>query len=214
MKVELLPAVLARSEEEFVAKVSRLRDLGLMLHIDVMDGKFVDNVTWAPVERMRELLGTMKFEAHLMVVEPDEVVRSWIAAGASRVYFHAEASLDITATCAAAGANVSRLGIAINPETSTSRLDALPGELARVLVMGVPPGRSGQPFDDRAVTKVRELRAARPKLHLSVDGGVKPANAKLLVEAGADALVAGSALTDAEDPKTAAAEFMGSFPSL
>ncbi len=196
---EILPAILAHSEEEFIAKVERVRELGATLHIDVMDGVFVNNTTWAPPERMKEILGEIPFEAHLMVNDPERAVPSWLAAGAKRVIFHAEATSNGDAICRAAGTGCALLSVALNPETGTENV----GALGHVTVMGVNPGRSGQPFQDVAVKKIREIKATHSGILISVDGGVKPENARMLADAGADFLVVGSAITDAPDPKKA-----------
>lgn len=206
----ILPAILAQNEAEFRRKVERVRPLGLTLHIDVMDGVFVDNATWAPPERMREILGDLAFEAHLMVSDPMAVIPAWIDAGAERVFFHAEAA-DPDAVCRKAGARCAKLGVALNPETSAENTLRRASRIKAVMVMGVHPGWGGQQFQRAAVEKVRQLKQIRRGLAISVDGGINPKNAAELAAAGADALVAGNALTDQKDPKAALALFLASF---
>lgn len=203
----IVPAILARDEEEFVRKVDRVRALGLPLHVDVMDGLFVDNKTFAPADRMRELLDGLEFEAHLMVSNPEHAAPIWLACGASRAIFHVEATTKESLICRATAEECVNLSLALNPDTPVSHLSAFLDTFRRAMVMGVPPGKSGQPFDDIAVEKVKALKRLRPALIVSVDGGVKPENAKLLADAGADVLVVGSALTDAADPADALMRF-------
>lgn len=203
----IMPAILAKDEQEFLRKVDRVRALGLPLHVDVMDGIFVDNSTFAPADRMRELLDGLEFEAHLMVSNPEHAAPIWLACGASRVIFHVEATTKESLICRATAEECVNLSLALNPDTPVSRLTPFLDTFKRAMVMGVPPGRSGQPFDDIAVEKVRMLKSLRPSLTVAVDGGVKPENAKLLADAGADVLIAGSALTDADDPADALLRF-------
>lgn len=199
----IVPAILARDEEEFVRKVDRVRALGLPLHIDVMDGIFVEHKTFAPADRMRELLDGLEFEAHLMVSNPEHAAPIWLACGASRVIFHVEATTKESLICRATAEECTNLSLAINPDTPISSLSPFLDTFRRAMVMGVPPGRSGQPFDEIAIEKIKALKRLRPAILVTVDGGVKPENAKQLADAGADMLIVGSALTDAEDPADA-----------
>ncbi|MEY4723696.1 MAG: ribulose-phosphate 3-epimerase [Candidatus Parcubacteria bacterium] len=203
----ILPAILAKDEAEFVAKVARVRSLGLPLHIDVMDGTFTPQTCFAPADRMKELLAGLEFDAHLMVSNPEHAVPVWLAAGARRVLFHTEATSRDALICRGVGEDAARLGITFNPDSPISRVTKDLDCFGTVMVMGVTPGKSGQPFEDIATEKVRVLRDLRGDLIIMVDGGVRPSNVRSLVEAGADVLVAGSALTDAADPAAALLEF-------
>lgn len=214
---EILPAILANSEEEFIKLVDHVRSLGLMLHIDIMDGAFVPATTWAPPERMRELLEGIRYEAHLMVTNPEHLVPVWIAAGADRVIFHAESTERVKLICHAVVPHCDRLCVAINPDTPVSHIMPHLDILSQVLVMGVVPGKAGQSLQDIALHKVRALKEVRPSLRVGVDGGVKLSNAPALIEAGCDFLVVGSALTGHPNPYEAAEEFrtaIGSAPTL
>ncbi|HSD12330.1 MAG TPA: ribulose-phosphate 3-epimerase [Patescibacteria group bacterium] len=201
--IQILPAILAHDEEEFVRKVDRVRSLGVPLHIDVMDGIFVNNTTWAPPDRMRVLLDGITFEVHLMVSNPEHAVPIWLASGADRVVFHAEATTKERLICRAVTDDCARLGIALNPDTPISRVTPLLNLFDEFMVMGVTPGWSGQPFQEIALEKIRTLRDLRPSLMITVDGGVKPENASALVEAGATRITSGSGLTEHPDPAEA-----------
>jgi ribulose-phosphate 3-epimerase len=205
--VEIHPAILAHDEEEFLRKVDQVRAFGQTLHIDVMDGTFVGNATWAPVDRMRTLLDGIPFEAHLMVADPEHAAPTWLAAGAVRVMFHAEATSRDAMICRATADQCVDLAVALNPETPISRVTPDFKHFRQFLVMGVNPGWSGQPFQDIAIEKVAMLKKLKPDCIVAVDGGVKPENARRLVEAGADILIAGSAITDQDDPAAALLEF-------
>ncbi len=203
--VKIVPAVLAESELEFKEKLDRVRPLGTMVQIDICDGSFVDNTTWAPPERMEELLAGLPFEAHLMVANPEHAVGVWLAAGAARVFFHIEATEreDLILDAAEADGNGGKVGVAINPDTPISRLTHIIDKLRFVLVMGVTPGHGGQKLQEIAADKVAALKRLRPSLIVSVDGGVNADSAAMLVRAGADILVVGSALTGDLDPQLA-----------
>lgn len=201
--VEILPAILAHDEEEFMKKVERVRALGAMLHIDVMDGIFVKNTTWSPPDRMRLLLEGIPFEAHLMVSNPEHAAPVWLASGASRVIFHVEATTKESLICRATAEECANLAIAMNPDTPISRITHLLDTFKQVMIMGVTPGWSGQPFQEIALEKIAMLKSLRPSIKIEVDGGVKPENAARLAAAGADVLIAGSALTEHPDPAEA-----------
>ncbi len=190
---EIHPAILAHSENEFMTKVKKVRALGAPLHIDVMDGIFVQNTTWAPPERMQELLAGIVFEAHLMVANPEYVIPVWLAAGARRVIFHEETTTQAASICR----DNDRVSVALNPETPISHLS---NECAHVCIMGVTPGWSGQPFQEIALEKIREIKKMYPAAHITVDGGARSENIRAIVDAGADVVVVGSAITDADDP--------------
>lgn len=199
----ILPAILAHDEGEFLKKVDRVRALGAPLHVDVMDGVFVKNTTWAPPDRLRHLLDGIPFEVHLMVANPEHAVPIWLASGAMRVIFHVEATTKESLICRATAEDCEKLAVAINPDTPVSRITPLLETFRQVMVMGVTPGWSGQAFQEIALEKIRMLRSLRPSLSIEVDGGVKPGNVAAVVAAGADLIVAGSALTDHPDPAEA-----------
>ncbi len=195
--VEIQPAILAHSEEEFMMKVTRVRAIGAPLHIDVMDGVFVNNTTWAPPEKMRSLLDCVEFEAHLMVANPEQVAPLWLAAGARRVIVHAETTHS-SSLC-----DKKNISIALNPDTPISHAE----HCENICVMGVMPGWSGQPFQEIALEKIVALKKENPSCKITVDGGVKLENIRAIAEAGADVIVIGSALTDAENPETTYRQF-------
>lgn len=210
--IEILPSILARSEEDFRRRVNHVRGLGLTLHIDVMDGAFVDNTSWAPPRRMQEMLRGMSFEVHLMVTHPEKVIEQWAEAGASRIFFHAEATAHINASTFATSifttsTSANTLGIALNPETPITALSAFP--LATdVLMMGVHPGWSDQIFLTPVLEKIRGLVATHPEIRILVDGGVSIENIRDMIDAGASRFVMGHALTNQQDPVSAYQEIL------
>lgn len=205
--IEIAAAILAPTEPDFDAKLGRVAALDIPVQIDVIDGAFVPNVSWAPAGEMRSRLRGIVFDAHLMVADPEHSVPLWIAAGARRVFFHAEATSVERLIIRSMPEYASRLGVALNPDTPVSRITSILKTVPNVLVMSVNPGWSGQRFNPIAIDKVRAIKDMNPSIHVTVDGGVTPEIAKQLKEAGADEIIIGKALTDAADPAQALREF-------
>ena len=200
---DIIPAILTHSEEEFRRKIENIRPLGVMVQIDVMDGTFVDNTSWADPLLVPTILGDLPFEVHLMVSHPERHIAKWLQAGAERIWFHIEATTDPDAVITAAGGDIEKIGVAINPGTPCSVLNSTIRALQRVLVMGVQPGWGGQAFKPEALEHIGMITKNCPGTHIVVDGGVNETNITGIRAAGAHEVVVGSALTDAEDPQAA-----------
>ena len=173
------------------------------LHVDVMDGRFVPNLTIGPVVvaaiRKRTRL---PLDCHLMIVEPERYVGDFVAAGADMVTVHAEATPHLQRVLAQIREAGAKAGVALNPATPADVLEYVLDDLDLVLVMSVNPGFGGQVFIPSAYEKIQRIKAilrGRP-VELSVDGGVKRDHVRPLAEAGATVLVAGSAIFGAADP--------------
>ena len=136
---QIIPAILATNEKEFLEKIKKVREVATMVHIDVMDGVFVDTLTWAPPDQMRKILGDLPFEAHLMVADPEHTAMVWLAAGARRVFVHAEAT-PRGGLIIRSAERPERVGLVLNPGTPVSRILGSLGYLNSVLIMGVAPG--------------------------------------------------------------------------
>lgn len=200
--MEIYPAILAYDEAEFRRKVEHVRPLGRTVHVDVMDGRFVEATTWASVDKVMNIMEELPFHAHMMVANPEHAVPVWAVSGAECVYFHVESTHreDLIIRSVMGG---SELGITLNPDTPVTSIIPWLDRFDSVMVMGVQPGRSGQDFNTVVLDKVREIRKLRPKMHIVVDGGVNPSNIVAIARSGADAVVCGSSVTDQEDPITA-----------
>jgi ribulose-phosphate 3-epimerase len=182
-----------------------------MIHVDVMDGHFVPNLTIGPpVVKALKRIATRPLDVHLMVADPDRTAGWYVDAGADVVTIHIEAATHIHRTLDAIRASGASPGVTLNPGTPASRLsEALP-YVDLVLVMSVNPGFGGQSFIERSVGKVAEIARMCRELGVSprieVDGGIDVTTAPLVVAAGADTLVAGNAIFCQDDPATALAE--------
>ncbi|MCR4907357.1 MAG: ribulose-phosphate 3-epimerase [Lachnospiraceae bacterium] len=215
---KLSPSVLSADFTKLGEEVKRVLDAGAdMIHFDVMDGHFVNNISFGiPVLKdLRKAFPDVYFDVHLMITDPLLYVSEFAEAGASCITFHVEAKSPLTATLASIRALKCDAGLAINPSTPAEAVFPFLDDLSLVLSMGVVPGHGGQAFIPGTLNKLRILRdeCDRRSLtpYLSVDGGVKAeSTAPECIKAGANLLVAGSAVFDAPD----AAEIVRLFKSL
>ena len=185
-----------------------------VVHVDVMDGRFVPNITIGlPVVESLRKATTLPLDCHLMIVEPLRYAADFVKAGADWVSIHQEADPHLHRTLASIRQAGGKAGVVLNPGTPVETLIDLMGDFDFVLLMSVNPGFGGQSFIPRVLDKVKRLDALRTErgvpFFIEVDGGVSMKNAGDLVRAGADALVAGNAVFKAEDPKAAAAALLG-----
>lgn len=174
-------------------------------HLDVMDGVFVPNISYGMpiIEKINSL--TDKFlDVHLMIVDPDRYISIFKQVGADILTVHYEACTHLHRTIQAIKAEGMKAGVALNPHTPVSVLEDVINDLDLVLIMSVNPGFGGQKFIENTYNKVSKLKKmiteANANVIIEIDGGVGVQNASKLVEAGADALVAGSAVFNAENP--------------
>lgn len=170
---------------------------GDLLHVDVMDGHFVPNLSMGPAicAAVHAAVPEALLDVHLMVTDPAAYIEPFRKAGAAHITFHAEVVRDPRALAAEIRAKGMTAGIAINPDTPASALRPFLADIDLALVMSVHPGFSGQSFIARVLDKTRELRAAAPAaMRIQMDGGVSPETAGGCREAGCDVLVAASAI--------------------
>jgi ribulose-phosphate 3-epimerase len=174
-------------------------------HIDVMDGVFVPNLTFGmPIIKAIRKFSTKTFDAHLMIVEPDKFIEDFATAGVDILTVHYEACPHLHRTIQRIKASGMKAGVALNPHTNINVLDDIIKELDLVLIMSVNPGFGGQSFIENTFNKVKKLKELIIKTNSSalieIDGGVTSANARKLIDCGADVLVAGSFVFKSNNP--------------
>ncbi|MFR9165897.1 MAG: ribulose-phosphate 3-epimerase [Dysgonomonas sp.] len=177
------------------------------IHCDVMDGVFVPNISFGfPVISQIKKLSQKPLDVHLMIVQPERYIQEVKDAGAYMMNVHYEASTHLHRTVSAIHNAGMKAAVTLNPHTHVSLLEDILGDLDMVLIMSVNPGFGGQKFIEQSVEKVRKLKEMilKRNLHtlIEVDGGINEHTGKVLVEAGADVLVAGNAVFSAPDPKS------------
>src|SRR5689334_16567016 len=165
------------------------------IHVDVMDGHFVPNLTIGPpvIEYVRKST-KLPLDVHLMIEDPDRSIQQYAHAGADLICIHAEAATHLHRSLQLIHSLGKKAAVALNPATPLDHIRYVLADLDMVLIMSVNPGFGGQSFIDAVIPKIRELRALAPELDIEVDGGIKPANIDVVARAGANVFVAGSAV--------------------
>lgn len=205
-EVYIAPSILSADFSRLGDEVQAILDGGAdWVHVDVMDGHFVPNITIGPlvVSALRKRFSDAFLDCHLMIENPDQYAEDFVKAGADMVTVHAEACTHLDRSLQLIRSLDCRAGVSLNPHTPLSVLEYVLEKLDMVLIMTVNPGFGGQSFIEPMLRKIRELRAmcdARGlDIDIQVDGGVKTTNAAACVEAGANILVAGSAVFSQPD---------------
>ncbi len=213
MTIRLAPSILAADFALLGPAVAAAEDGGAdFIHVDVMDGHFVPNLSVGPpVVRSLKRVARVPLDVHLMVTDPDRFVEAFVEAGAAMVSVHVEVLPHLNRTLAFIKSLGARAGVAINPSTPVVALEEVAGDLDHVLVMSVNPGFGGQAFLPRSESKVRSIRALLDRAGnaaapIEIDGGIDMDTVDGVVRAGVEILVAGSAIFRAPDIQRAARE--------
>src|SRR5437764_3605784 len=217
MSVLVAPSILAANFSHLADEVHRAEESGAdWLHLDIMDGHFVDNVSFGPavVKTIRGLT-TLPLDVHLMIEHPDHYLPRFLEAGANSVTVHVEpeAKHDVAKTLSAIRAAKCGVGLSFNPATPFEAIEPHLSVIDLLLVMTVHPGFGGQPFRPEMMDKVKRAKAWRDsngaKLHIEVDGGINAETAATSIANGANILVAGTSIFGAQDYRSAIAELRG-----
>ena len=205
-RVKIAPSILSADFGRLGEQVAEASEGGAdYIHVDVMDGHFVPSLTFGPgVVRAIRRWTSMPLDVHMMVESPERYVDEIADAGADIITVHVEACTHLHRVVEQIRERGARAGVAVNPATPASAVEEVLPDLDQVLAMTVNPGFGGQPFIETMVGKIGRLRKALDErgldAELEVDGGIKPGNARLVAQAGASVLVAGSAVYDAGTP--------------
>lgn len=211
--IKLAPSILSADFARLLEDVKKVEEAGCeYLHIDVMDGHFVPNITLGPniVKSLRKDVN-MVFDAHLMIENPDMYIKDFAEAGCDIIVVHQEACKHLHRTIQNIKSYNIKAGVALNPATPIETIKHVLKDVDMVLIMTVNPGFGGQSFIDSMIDKIRELKAIVVEQNLNidiqVDGGIKPSNVADVVKAGANVIVAGSAIFNSSDIKETVIEF-------
>ena len=203
--IKLAPSILSADFARLLEDVKKVEKAGCeYLHIDVMDGHFVPNITLGPaiVKSLRKDVN-MVFDAHLMIENPDNYIKEFADAGCDIIVVHQEACTHLHRTIQNIKSHGVKAGVALNPATPIEAIKYVLEDVDMVLLMSVNPGFGGQSYIPVVTKKIKELRALIDEMGLDidieVDGGVKPSNISEVVNAGANVIVAGSAIFNAGD---------------
>jgi ribulose-phosphate 3-epimerase len=215
--VYIAPSILSARFDKLGAEIVEVEEAGAdWIHVDVMDGHFVPNLTFGPIV-MDAIAPIAKkpLDVHLMIENPENYIPAFAKAGAHVITVHAEACVHLHRVLHLIKEQGVKAGVAINPGTPVSAIEQVLEEVDLVLVMTVNPGFGGQAFIPTTVRKIAEIRKLQqergiPHLHIEVDGGITAETAPIVVEAGADVLVAGSAVFGRSDRAEAIREIRSS----
>ena len=209
MSVRIAPSILASDFARLADEVAKIERGGAdLVHVDVMDGHFVPNITIGPpVVKALKRVTALPLDVHLMISEPDRYIEAFVEAGAAIVTVHAEACRHLHRTLTRIRQLGAKAGVALNPATPVEAVKDLAGEFDLLLIMSVNPGFGGQHFIAHSLQKIRQARLllsnAGAAADVEVDGGVDTGNAAALVESGTTILVAGVSIFGTPDPAEA-----------
>lgn len=211
--IKMAPSILSADFARLLEDVKKVERAGCeYLHIDVMDGHFVPNITLGPaiVKSLRKDVN-MVFDAHLMIENPDNYIKDFVDAGCDMIVVHEEACTHLHRTIQNIKSFNVKAGVALNPATPIENIKYILNDIDMVLIMTVNPGFGGQSFIGTMIDKIKELKALIDEkgldVDIQVDGGIKPSNVSEVVKAGANVIVAGSAIFNSNDIEATVKEF-------
>ena len=222
MSILVAPSILACDFAHLANEVDKVEQAGAdWIHCDIMDGHFVDNISFGPaIVKFVRGLTKLPLDVHLMIEHPDHYLPRFVEAGASSITVHveSESAHDVGKTLQQIRDAKCRVGLTLNPATAFAEVEPFLNQIDLLLIMTVHPGFGGQSFRADQMVKVKRAaewnRAHDRKIHIQVDGGINPETARVSIENGANVLVAGTSIFHAKDYAKAIRELRGDFASL
>ena len=199
-KIQISPSILSADFSQLGKEIKKLEDSGAdMIHVDVMDGHFVPNLTIGPpVIKALKKNSSLPFDVHLMITPVHKYIESYASAGADIITIHPEATNDLLGSINKIKEFKKKVGISLNPETKIEVVEKLLDQIDLILIMSVNPGFGGQKFMPEVLDKVKKLDEIRKNLKLNfvieIDGGINFENSKLAIKSGVDILVSGTTI--------------------
>lgn len=213
--IKIAPSLLSANFAYLADEIKKVEAAGAdLLHLDIMDGHFVPNLTFGPpvIAALRRVT-KLPFDVHLMVTNPQELIEPFVQAGADILTVHAETAPHMHRLIQTIKASGVRAAVSLNPATSLTTIEEVLSDLDMVLIMSVNPGFGGQQFIPESINKIKRLRqlieSRNLKVDIEVDGGINKTTARTVVDAGATILVAGSAVYGAPDVTKAIQDLRG-----
>lgn len=213
--IKIAPSLLSANFAYLADEIKKVEAAGAdLLHLDIMDGHFVPNLTFGPpvIAALRQVT-KLPFDVHLMVMNPQELIEPFVQAGADILTVHAETAPHMHRLIQTIKASGVRAAVSLNPATSLTTIEEVLSDLDMVLIMSVNPGFGGQQFIPESINKIKRLRqlieSRNLKVDIEVDGGINKTTARTVVDAGATILVAGSAVYGAPDVTKAIQDLRG-----
>ena len=199
-KIQISPSILSADFSQLGVEIKRLEDGGAdLIHVDVMDGHFVPNLTIGPpVIKALKKNCSIKFDVHLMISPVHEYIEAYSDAGADIITIHPEATMDLSASISKIKELKKKAGVSLNPETKVEVIRNYLDQIDLVLIMSVNPGFGGQKFMPEVLDKIKELKRIQKEKNINfdieIDGGINFENSKVAIEAGANILVSGTTI--------------------
>jgi len=198
---KLIPVINTKTTQKLKERINLLKDFDGIFQIDIADGKFTSWKTWNSPELLKKIKKIKgKFELHLMVFNPEQVLPSWLETSPKRVIIHHESIKDFDHIYKLCEKNGVELGIAINPDSPFSVLDQYLDKVKFIVVLGVNPGPSGQKFEWYVLDRIQKFKTKYPKIKCEIDGGINEDNLDEIKKSGANFIAIGSAIFEAENP--------------
>ncbi len=207
MQLKIAPSILSADRTKLQEEIKEIEPYSDLLHIDIMDGKFVPLCSFK-AEEIKKIKCKLQKDVHLMVEHPvsDGFIEDFADAGASIITIHQECKDNIKRAFELIKSKGAKIGISINPNTPLDKIKSYLDNVDMVLIMSVNPGYGGQKFIAEVLPKIKELRSLKPNLDIEIDGGINKKTIKQAVKAGANVLVTGSAVFKKKDRVTAIKE--------